>query len=138
MNRNLRESVRYRATIAASSLKVTESRIIADLLLRGVNGHDWHTELVENNILQIQSVETAKKWGQLLRARLELMQPPLWEFVRDGSVPLATHACLAAAVKHSPLLGDFLDIAVREQYRLFRPALPKHIWGAFHRELLQM
>lgn len=131
MNRNLRESVRYRATIAASSLKVTESRIIADLLLRGVNGHDWQTELVENNILQIQSEETAKKWGQLLRARLELMQPPLWEMVRDGSVPLATHACLAAAVKHSPLLGDFLDIAVREQYRLFRPALPKHIWEHF-------
>ena len=131
MNRNPRESARYRATIAACSLKVTESRIIADLLLRGVNGHGWRTELVENNILQIQSEETAEKWGQLLRARLELMQPPLWEMVRDGSVPLATHACLAAAVKHSPLLGDFLDMAVREQYRLFRPALSKHIWEHF-------
>ena len=41
---------------------------------------------------------------------------------------LATHACLAAAVKHSPLLGDFLDLAVREQYRLFRPALTYPLW----------
>ena len=71
--RNSHESVRYRATIAASSLKVTESRIIADLLLRGVNGHDWRTELVEKNVLQIQSRETATRWGRLLRARLELM-----------------------------------------------------------------
>ena len=69
--------------------------------------------------------------GQLLRARLELMQPALWEMVRDGSVLLATHACLAAAVKHSPLLGDFLDIAMREQYRLFRPALSNPIWEHF-------
>ena len=100
-------------------------------MLRGVNAHDWRTELVEKNVLQIQSLETATRWGQLLRARLELMQPALWEMVRDGSVPLATHACLAAAVKHSLLLGDFLDVAVREQYRLFRPALYKHIWEHF-------
>ncbi|MXZ34184.1 MAG: DUF1819 family protein [Acidobacteria bacterium] len=117
--------------MATSSLKVAESRIIAELLLQGVNAHDWPAELVEKNVLQIRSPETAMRLGQLLRARLELMQPALWEMVRDGSVPLATHACLAAAVKHSPLLGDFLDIAVREQYRLFRPFLSNPIWETF-------
>ena len=131
MDRNPHDAVRYRATIAASSLKVAASRTIADLLLQGVNAHDWRTELVEKNVLQIRSPETAVRLGQLLRARLVLMQPALWEMVRDGSVPLATHACLAAAVKHSLLLGDFLDIAVREQYRLFRPALSNPIWEHF-------
>ena len=100
-------------------------------MLRGVGTRGWRTELVEENVLQIRSPETAARWGQLLRARLESMKPALWEMVRDGSVPLATHACLAAAVKHSPLLGDFLDIAVREQYRLFRPVLSKRIWEHF-------
>ena len=51
--------------------------------------------------------------------------------IRDGSNLLATHACLAAAVKHSPLLGDFLDMAVREQYRLYRPVLSNSIWSHF-------
>ena len=137
MDRNPHDAVRYRSTMAASSLKVPASRTIADLLLQGVNAHDWRIELVEKNVLQIQSPETAVRLGQLLRARLELMQPALWEMVRDGSVPLATHACLAAAVKHSPLLGDFLDIAVREQYRLFRPALSQPNLGALHRGLSQ-
>ena len=113
------------------SLKIAESRIIADLLLRDVNARVWRSEVVEKNVLQIRSVETAARLAQLLRARLELMQPELWEMVRDGSSLLATHACLAAAVKHSPLLGDFLDIAVREQYRLFRPALSNPIWEHF-------
>ena len=131
MDRNPHDAVRYRATIAASSLKVAASRTIAELLLQGVNAHDWRTELVEKNVLQIQSPETAVRLAQLLRARLELMQPALWEMIRDGSAPLATHACLAAAVKHSPLLGDFLDIAMREQYRLFRPALSNIIWEHF-------
>ena len=124
-------SARYRATIAMCSLKVAESRTIADLLLRGVNTHDWRAELLEKNVLQIRSPETAARLGQLLRARLELMQPALWAMVRDGSNPLATHACLTAAVKHSSLLGDFLDMAVREQYRLFRPTLSNPIWSHF-------
>ena len=131
MDRNPHDAVRYRATIAAGSLKVAESRAIADLLLRGVNAYDWRAEVVEKNVLQIRSPKTAARLAQLLRARLELMQPVLWEMVRDGSALLATHACLAAAVKHSPLLGDFLDIAVREQYRLFRPAISNPIWEHF-------
>lgn len=131
MDRGQPGSARYRATIAASSLKVAESRTVAALLLRGINAHDWRAELVEKNVLQARSPETAARLGQLLRARLELMQPALWVMIRDGSRLLATHACLAAAVKHSTLLGDFLDMAVREQYRLFRPALSNPIWSHF-------
>jgi branched-chain amino acid transport system ATP-binding protein len=36
----------------------------------------------------------------------------LWKLVRDGSTIVVTHALLAAAVKHSALLGDFLDLVV--------------------------
>ena len=44
---------------------------------------------------------------------------------------MATHAVLAAAVKHSPLLGDFLDLVVREQYRLFSPTLSNKLWDDY-------
>ena len=37
----------------------------------------------------------------------------------------------AAAVKHSPLLGDFLDIVVGEQYRLFSTALTNKLWADY-------
>lgn len=80
------------------------------------------------NVLQARSPETAKRIARLLRNRLSRMAPELWRFVRNGSMTLATHACLAAAVKHSALLGDFLDWAVREQYRLFAPALSIRLW----------
>ncbi len=118
--------MRYSTTITSGSLKVAETRIIAGLLLEGTE--DWRAEILEQNVLQTRRPETAKRLSRLLRARLELMRPELWEMVRDGSTPVATHACLAAAVKHSALLGDFLDIVVREQYRLFSPALSKLLW----------
>ena len=120
----------YRATIT-SSLKVAESRIIADLMLRGCNAQEWQGEVVKNNVLQVGSPETAARLSSLLRARLRLMQPALWEMVREGSSVLATQACLAAAVKHSPVLGDFLDLTVREQYLLYRRKLSFQLWDHF-------
>lgn len=59
------------------------------------------------------------------------MDSDLWELVRDGSHTVATQALLAAAVKHSRLLGDFLDLMVREQFRLFRTDLPRKLWWEY-------
>ena len=59
------------------------------------------------------------------------MSPELWRMVRDGTVVVSTHAVLAAAIKHSYLLGDFLDLAVREQYQRFGKVLTKKLWYDF-------
>ena len=123
--------MRYRADITAGALKVAESRVVADLLLRGVDAPGWKEAVVTQNLLQTRNPATAIRLGRLIRKRLELMEADLWRLVRDGSGTVATHACLAAAVKHSALLGDFLDLVVREQYRLFSPALSKQLWEGF-------
>ena len=123
--------VRYRADMTAGSLKIPESRIIAGILLQNADKNQWNSELFDKNVLQARNQETARRISRLLRARLELMQPPLWKMVRDGSTTLTTHACLSAAIKHSSLLGDFLDLIVRDEYRIFSPALSKKLWGSY-------
>ena len=123
--------MRYKADITAGSLKVSESRIIADLLLKGVDETSWKEAILNENILQVKSPATAIRIGRLIRKRLELMKPDLWRLVRDGTGPVATHAVFAAAVKHSPLVGDFLDLLVREQYRLFNTVLSNKLWGDY-------
>lgn len=119
---------RYRADITAGALKVPESRIIADLLLRDVDAEGWKDALVERNVLQARSPATARRLAQLIRGRLATMGPELWRMVRDGKGSVASHAVLAAAVKHSPLLGDFLDLVVREQYQKFSRVLTNKLW----------
>jgi Putative inner membrane protein (DUF1819) len=123
--------VSYRAEITAGGLKIRESRMIADLLLRRVQGEAWHEALYKQNVLQGRNPETVRRLSRLIGDRLRTMSPDLWRLIRDGSSAVATHACLAAAVKHSPLLGDFLDLVVREQYRLFRPALSNKLWDDY-------
>jgi hypothetical protein len=120
--------MRYRADITAGSLKVAESRIIADLLLRGLDATEWQQAIIEQNLLQARTAETAKRLARLIRGRLETMDADLWELVRDGTGEVATHAVLAAAIKHSPLLGDFLDLVVRDHYRIFSQTLSNKCW----------
>ncbi|MBN2499546.1 MAG: DUF1819 family protein [Anaerolineales bacterium] len=122
------EAGRYRADLSAGSLKVTESRIIADLLLRGVDEAEWKQATLKNNLLRARNPETARRLARLIRQRLETTSPELWRMVRDGTMIVATHALLAAAVKHCYLLGDFLDLVVRDQYRRFAKALHKKLW----------
>ena len=80
------------------------------------------------NVLQARSPETAKRFARLIRGRLETMETDLWELVRDGTGEVATHAVLASAIKHNPLLGDFLDLVVREHYRVFNTTLSNRCW----------
>jgi len=121
----------YKADITAGSLKVAESRIVAELLLKKISTDEWKKTIIEENVLQARSKATAIRLGRLIRKRLELMQPELWRLVRDGAGEIATHAVLSAAVKHSCLLGDFLDLVVREQYRVFNTTLLNKHWDEY-------
>lgn len=120
---------RYKADLTAGSLKLPESRIIADLLLRELPAEDWKEAIERSNVLRTKQVATAQRLTRLIRGRLETMGPELWKIVRDGAGNVAVHAVLAAAVKHSPLLGDFLAQVVAEQYRLFSPTLPAGLFN---------
>ena len=123
--------MRYGAGITAGALKVPESRVIAGLLLRGVSDREWRKAIYAENVLQARSPKTAKRFSVLIRGRLAHVESPLWKLIRDGSVVEATHACLAAAVKSSYLLGDFLDLVVRDQYRTFKETLALTLWADY-------
>jgi len=96
--------MRYKADITAGALKVPESRLIADLLLRNLDDQAWHDAILVQNILQARSTQTAKRLTLLIRGRLQGMETDLWRLVRDGSQVVAIHAAFAAAVKASALL----------------------------------
>ena len=123
--------MRYSADLTAGALKVPESRTVARLLLDGLAGQAWKDAIVKENVLQARSPATAVRLARLIRLRLETMDADLWKFVRDGTGTVAVHAVLASAVKHSPLLGDFLDLVVRDQFRMFNSKLSKAIWDDY-------
>jgi hypothetical protein len=122
---------RYAATITSATLRLRESRVIADLLIREVSDVAWRKILIERNVLQMNSIESIKRISRLLRARIDSLGPEIWLLIRDGDRQQATQAVLAGAVKHSRLLGDFMDIVLREQRSLFAPKLEYWMWNEY-------
>lgn len=121
----------YTATITTASLRLRESRIIADLLLQAVSDDAWNEAMLDQNLLQMGSAVSIKRISRLLRARLELLGPGAWKMVQDGDRIQATQAVFAGAVKNSRLLGDFMDITLREQRASFAKKLEYRMWNDY-------
>ena len=121
----------YKANITAGALLVSESRKIADLMLCTVSTAEWKDAVEQKNILQKLSVSSSKRVASFIKARLEMMTPDLWEMVRDGDSVLATQALFASAIKHCRILGDYLDIVVREQFKKMEDRLTPSLWEEF-------
>lgn len=124
-------TVHYIANITAGALLVSESRKIADMMIRKVSIEEWKDAVENKNILQKLSVSSSKRIASFIKARLGLMTPELWEMVRDGDAVLATQAIFAAAIKHCRILGDYLDIVVRVQFRKMEDRLTPLLWDEF-------
>jgi hypothetical protein len=122
---------RYQANLTGGSLKVAESRIVAGLILQGGDPQDWRKAILTENLLKTRTPGTAKRLGRLIRDRLSPMPPEMLHLIRDGAGDVATHAVLAAAIRHSPLLGDFMDLVLRDQYRRFSKVLTNKVWNDY-------
>ena len=129
-NKNNRTKI-YTGDIVAGSLLITESSNIAQLLLNKVNDDEWHQAIIVDNILQKRSPVAAKKQALLIRNRLTLMGPDLWAMICKGNNDVSVQALLAAAIKYSRLVGDFLDQVVREHWRTFKPVISVKDWKYF-------
>ena len=121
----------YNAEIVAGSLLIPESRIIAQLLLDETDEDTFQRKIMVENVLQKRSPAAAKRQAKLIQNRLELMTPELWEIIANNSLDIAIHAILAASIKHSHLLGDFMDRVIREHWRTFKRQISTTDWNDY-------
>ena len=127
----INENKIYNGDIVAGSLLLAESRKIAQLLLKNVDTDQWHRAVVIDNILQKRSPAAAIRQARLIKNRLVLMDKNLWKLVYDGSSEVSTQALLAASIKHSHLVGDFMDIVLRQHWQTFSDKISEIDWGRF-------
>ncbi len=128
----------YNGEIVAGSLLIPESRKIAGLLLQNIDSKAWKRAIETNNVLQKRSPASAIRQAKLIRNRLMLMKPDLWNLMHQGSADVATQALLAASIKHSRLLGDFMDKTIRDDWRMFKDNISAQDWRDFFEICVQI
>ncbi len=110
---------------------LAESRRIAALLLTHPSPDEWDHALKIENILQKNTPATALRQAQLIRNRLVTLDEEGWKLIAEGDMEVTTQILLAAAIKHSYLLGDFLRDVYARQLSRMEIALNSHLWDAF-------
>ncbi len=122
---------KYNAELGAGSLLIPESRKVAELILQSADEAAWRRFITVDNELQKRSPASARRQTRLLRNRLECVSSNLLRIIVSGSNEAATQALLAAAIKHSRLLGDFMDTVIRQHLRVFETSLAANDWTNF-------
>jgi len=122
---------RYNAEISAGSLMASESRRIAALLLTHPDQAAWQHAIELENILQKKTVATARRQARLIRRRLDTLNDEAWQMLTERESEVVNQLLLAAAVKHSQLLGDFLRLVYANRQRRLEPNLTPLDWHDF-------
>lgn len=121
----------YNAEISAGSLMLPESRRVVRFMLTHPDRATWFETLKTENILQKKSPATARRQARLIRNRLETLDEEAWTLLADGDQEVSLQILLAASIKHSRLLGDFMRDVVAGHLRRFEHTLSPGDWEAF-------
>ncbi len=100
-----------------------ESKRIAALLLTQPDEAAWRRAIEIDNILQKKTPATARRQATLIRKRLMTLDVQGREMITVRESEVQLQLLLAAAIKHSPLLGDFLRNVYALRQRRLEPAL---------------
>ena len=120
----------FNAEISAGSLLLPESRRLAHLLLTQPTPKAWSAALYQDNLLQ-KKPATAKRQATLIRKRLETLDTEVWTLIADGDVEIASQLLLAAAIRHSGLLGEFLRTVYAPALLRMDAQLTPVVWESF-------
>ncbi|MDN2702028.1 DUF1819 family protein [Janthinobacterium sp. SUN100] len=121
----------YNAEIYVGALLPLESRRIARLLLTEPDQLAWTHAIEIENILQKRTAATAARQARLLRRRLTTLDAEGWKMIAERENEVVIQMLLAAAVKHSRLLGDFLLRVYADRQRRLETELARSDWQDF-------
>lgn len=126
---------RYNAEISAGSLMPLESKRIAALLLTKPDEAAWLDAIEVQNILQKKTPATARRQATLIRKRLLTLEKQAWEMLATRESEVVNQLLLAASIKHSQLLGDFLRVVYAQRLRGLEGTLAANNWHDFLAEI---
>jgi hypothetical protein len=121
----------YNGDLVAGSLLIPESRKIASLMLNGVNENEWRKAIESENVLQKRNPLSSIRQSRLIKKRLSTMDSELWRIIAESPLDVTTQALLAASIKHSRILGDFMLNVIKENWRIYRKNITLSDWNNF-------
>jgi len=121
----------YLGDLNGGGLLITESRIIAEIQLKNLSVDEWKKLVVDENVLQKKSAQTALRFANVIRKRLEVMGEPFSQLLLDVSERAYIQLLMAAFMIQSPVIVDFMQECLAEARRTYKPDIANDAWISF-------
>jgi len=126
-----RQIKNYVGDLNGGSLLIAETRIIASIQLENLSEEQWKQRIVEDNVLQKKSAQTALRFANVIRKRLNAMGTDYTQALLDVSDRAYVQLLLAGFIVQSPIIADFMRECLAEAKRTYKPAISTHAWLEF-------
>lgn len=122
----------YLGDLIGGSLLITESRIIAESLLRKLPEDEWKSMVISENILQKKSGQTAIRYARTVRWRIEGLGSDFMAELLITNERAYVQMLMMALIIHSPIVADFMKLVLAEARRTYKPNLDADAWSEFY------
>jgi len=124
----------YLGDLSGGSLLIPESRIIAEIHLLNPTEDEWKNIIVNDNVLQKKSPQTALRFANVIRKRFYAMGYRFTESLLEASERAYIQLLFASFMNQSPVVIDFMSEYLAESKRLYKPSISNDAWMMFINE----
>ena len=121
----------YLGDLIGGSLLITETRVIAEYLLKKLPEDELRALIVEQNILQKKSDKTSSRYASAIRKRIEGLGDEFMQSLLSVTDRAYIQLLLVAVMINSPIVEDFMRLSLAEAKRTYKPNLPRDAWSEF-------
>jgi hypothetical protein len=121
----------YLGDLLGGSLWISESRILAKPLLDNLSDQQWKQLIVEENILQKKSPNSANRNARTIRLRLEPLGDNFLKQLSNASEKEAIQLLMVALLIHSPIVVSFINQSIIEAKKTYKKEITKDAWATF-------
>lgn len=121
----------YVGDINGGSLMLNDSLILAPYLVSEPDKDEWKRVVVDQNILQRKSSQTALRAAATVRKRLLPLGPMFLTDIMTLPERAYIQLLMLALLIESPIMVDFMQNVVSEARRRYKPNLDKNAWDDF-------
>ena len=129
---------KYLGDLNGGGLLITESRTVAAIQLKKLSEKEWKQLIVDENILQKKSAQTALRFANVIRKRLEAMDETFTQLLLDASERAYIQLLMAAFLVQSPVIVDFMRETLAEARRTYKSDISNDAWLNFIDDRKQM
>jgi len=129
---------KYLGDLNGGGLLITESRTVAEIQLKKLSDNEWKQLIVDDNVLQKKSPQTAHRFANVIRKRLEAMGEPFTQLLVTTQERAYIQLLMAAFMVQSPVIVDFMREYLLEARRTYKLDIPNNAWISFIDDRMQV